>query len=137
MIIIAAVDDRNGMMFNRRRQSQDRVLRQRILDLSSGSRLWVNHYTQKQFADADAPQLNVDENFLSEATSGEYCFVENVPVAPYEKWVEKIILFKWNRKYPGDRFFDIDVPGNGWCLESTEDFPGSSHEKITMEVYTR
>lgn len=137
MIIIVAVDDRNGITFNGRRQSQDRVLRQRILDLTVDSRLWTNHYTQKQFAETNAPQLNVDEGFLSEAASGEYCFVENVSVAPYEKWVEKIILFKWNRKYPGDFYFDIDVQGKEWHLESTEDFQGTSHDKITMEVYTR
>ncbi len=137
MMIIAAVDDRNGMMFHHRRQSQDRVLRQRVLALTADSRLWMNHYTKKQFSESDAPQINVDERFLSEAAPGEYCFVEDVAAAPYEKWVEKIILFKWNRKYPGDFYFDIDVHGNGWRLTSTEEFRGSSHDKITMEVYTR
>lgn len=137
MIIIVAVDDSNGMIFNGRRQSQDRVLRQRILDLTVGSRLWMNHYTQKQFADTNAPQLNIDEDFLSEAAPGEYCFVENVSVTPYEKWVEKIILFRWNRKYPSDFYFDIDMQGKEWHLESTEDFQGSSHNIITMEVYSR
>ena len=37
MIIIAAVDDRNGMMFNHRRQSQDKVLREKILSLTLAS----------------------------------------------------------------------------------------------------
>ena len=45
MIVIVAVDDRNGMMFNRRRQSQDRVLREHILDMTVGKKLWMNHYT--------------------------------------------------------------------------------------------
>ena len=31
MIVIACVDDRMGMLFNRRRQSQDAALRQRLL----------------------------------------------------------------------------------------------------------
>ena len=30
MIVIACVDDRMGMLFNRRRQSQDAALRQRL-----------------------------------------------------------------------------------------------------------
>lgn len=137
MIIIAAVDDGNGMLFNNRRQSQDRVLRETVLAMTAGSRLWMNHYTEKQFKDANAPHINVDDRFLSEAAPGEYCFVENVSVAPYEAYVEKIILFKWNRSYPGDFHFDIDVAQPDWQMVSTEDFQGSSHEKITMEVYTK
>jgi hypothetical protein len=34
-----------------------------------------------------APQINVDDNFLNEAASGEYCFVEDLDVKPYEKFV--------------------------------------------------
>ena len=135
MIIIAAVDDRNGMMFNHRRQSQDKVLREKILSLTSGKLLWMDHYSAKQFDGYTAPQLNIDDRFMWEAAPGELCFVEDVPVAHFEKWVEQIILFKWNRKYPGDFYFDIDVQKPEWKLIRTEDFAGSSHEKITMEVY--
>lgn len=137
MIIIAAVDDRNGMMFNHRRQSQDKVLREKILALTAGKRLWMNHYSEKQFQGQDGLNINVDDDFLNEAAPGEYCFVEDKAVAPYEKWVEQIILFKWNRRYPGDFYFDIDVKNPVWHLQKTEDFSGSSHEKITMEVYGR
>ena len=40
MIIMVCVDDNNGMMFNKRRQSQDRVLRQRMLELAGEKKLW-------------------------------------------------------------------------------------------------
>ena len=49
MKIIVCVDNQNGMMFNHRRQSQDRVLRKRILELTGGKKLWMNAYSQKQF----------------------------------------------------------------------------------------
>lgn len=139
MILMVAVDDNNGMLFNGRRQSQDRKLRERILAMSADSRLWVNHYTEKQFAqDGRTPQhLNVDDDFMDKAAPGEYCFAENIPTTAYEDKAEEIILFKWNRKYPGDLYFDIDLDAGGWKLSSAEDFPGSSHEKITMEVYKR
>lgn len=138
MILIIAIDDSNGMAFNNRRQSQDREVRTRIISLSAGSRLWVNHYTARQFEqDGKVPaHLNVDEAFLTEAAPGEYCFAENVPVAHCEKWVEKIILFKWNRRYPADTYFDI-IEKKHWNLTSVEEFAGSSHEKITMEVYIK
>ena len=41
MIIMVCVDDNNGMMFNKRRQSQDRVLRQRMLELAGEKKLWM------------------------------------------------------------------------------------------------
>ena len=84
MILIVCVDDDNGMMFNHRRQIQDRVLRERVLGMTAGSRLWMNHYTEKQFATENAPQINVDDGFLNEAAPGDYCFVEGDDVTNYE-----------------------------------------------------
>ena len=54
MILMVAVDDNNGMMFNKRRQSQDRVLRDRIRKLCANGRLWVNHYTDCLLYTSDA-----------------------------------------------------------------------------------
>ncbi len=53
----------------------------------------------------------------------------------YEDRIEKVILFKWNRNYPADTFFSLDL--SGYTLEKTEDFAGNSHEKITKEIYRR
>lgn len=135
MHLIVCVDDDLGMLFNNRRQSQDRELRKRILAVTAGKKLWMNHYSQKQFEKEDTSNVNYDDNFLSEAVSGEYCFVENEDVSHYEPWVETITLYKWNRRYPSDLQFSIDL--TKWKLQSITDFPGSSHEKITEEVYTR
>lgn len=135
MILILVIDERKGMMFNNRRQSQDRVLRERILSLTAGSRLWMNAYSYRQFEKMDGKHIVEAEDFLESAEPGEYCFVENVPVKPYEEKIEKLILFRWNRRYPGDFFLDIDLSDKMWKLIQTEVFSGSSHEKITMEVY--
>ena len=135
MIIIVCVDDDWGMTFNNRRQSRDRNLRERILEITDGSRLWMNHYSAKQFCSDNAPQINIDENFLSEALLGEYCFVENVDVIPYAKWVEKVIVYKWNRKYPADQFFSFPLKERNWRLIQATEFTGYSHEKITEEIY--
>lgn len=137
MIIIAAADERNGMMFNSRRVSQDKKLRQKILAIANGSVVRMNSYSEKQFGEESTGNIKAGENFLEEAKSGDFCFVENDAVAPFKTKVEKIILFKWNRKYPADFYFDIDVCDGNWSLESTEDFQGTSHERITMEVYSR
>lgn len=135
MIVIAVVDDNKGMMFNKRRQSKDQVLRERILSLAGEGKLWMNEYTYRQFLDCSIGNIRVDEKFLDKAGAGEYCFVENTPVIPYEKRIEEIILFKWNRRYPSDFWFEIDLDGPEWKLSETREFTGSSHEKITEEVY--
>ena len=135
MILISCVDDRMGMLFGGRRQSQDRVLRERIVQLSSKSKLWMNHYSAKQFSENDASHINISDDFISEALRGEFCFAEDLLVSEIEDSVEMIILYKWNRTYPFDLSFDIDL--SKWCLAETKDFEGSSHEKITEEVYVR
>lgn len=124
-----------GIMFNGRRQSQDSVLRERIVQLSSKSKLWMNRYSEKQFKENDVSHINVSDYFLNEAIKGEFCFVENNEVKDYESSIEIIILYKWNKDYPSDMSFNIDL--RNWdCIKST-DFIGSSHEKITEEIYTR
>ena len=137
MRIIACVDDNMGMMFNHRRQSQDLVLRERVLAVTKGNKLWMNHFSAQQFSQHNAPQINVDDSFLSEAGNGEYCFVEDCDILPYMPWVETIFLYRWNRRYPADQTFPVDLSAGGWKLVHTEEFTGSSHERITEETYTR
>lgn len=68
MILIVCIDDNKGMMFNHRRQSQDRVLRRHILDMVGNGKLWMNEYSGKMFA-KDSEELlhgpvQTDEDFL-------------------------------------------------------------------------
>lgn len=134
MKVLVAVDDDNGMMFNHRRQSQDSVLRERILKMAENAALWINGYTKKQFG--DTPQyVHVSDAPLDEAGEGEFCFVEDTGVAAYREKIEEFVIFRWNRKYPGDMKLDFFPQDQGMALVRSEDFKGSSHEKITMEVW--
>lgn len=133
MIIITCVDDNGGIGFNHRRQSQDRLLRERILQRTAGNRLWMSPYSARQFDQAGP--FTVDEHCLRKAAAGEFCFVENQDITPYEPRIEEIILYKWNRVYPADQRFPLSL--DGWTLVERTDFSGFSHEKITEEVYTR
>lgn len=135
MIAIVCVDDKNGMMFNHRRQSQDRVLREHVLQEAKDAAIWMNAYSAKQFADVNPSRLKVCEDFLEQAGNGEICFVEDRDLRPYLDRTEGIILYQWNRVYPADFRFEVDL--SSWKLEETEDFSGSSHEKITRERYIR
>lgn len=133
MKIIICVDKKNGMLFNLRRQSQDRELQNRIIEMSKNTKLWMNNYSAQQFN--REKNIFVSENFFKEAGVGEYCFVENVEIPTVE--IEEIILYKWNRNYPADTFFEFDFKGNRFKKLKSTDFAGSSHEKITEEIYIK
>lgn len=132
MNIIVCLDDNNGMMFNKRRQSRDSFLIRRICEITAGAKLFVNGYSSSLFEDCAAV---VCEDFLLKAKAGDYCFVENIPLKDYEEKIEKIIVYRWNRIYPSDMKFDIEL--DILKLSAKFRFVGSSHEKITEEVYTR
>ena len=133
MKLIFCIDDKKGMMFFGKRQSQDSVLREWIINHTSGNKLWMSTYSAKQFSD----QTNyvVDDNYITNAMVGDFCFIEDKGYSLDN--VSEIILCKWNRKYQADKVFDIDPKANGFKKVSSEDIKGSSHDKITIETYKK
>ena len=137
MIVIVCLDDKGGMMFNHRRQSRDKSLCAQILRFTKHSILHMSHYSARLFSDLNPPDLAVSDTFLRDAGNGDFCFVEDAALAPVEKRIEKLIIFKWNRTYPADRYFDLKLYEGTWHLALSSDFAGYSHERITMEVFER
>lgn len=135
MNLILCVDDKGGICFHHRRQSQDRILREQLLALAGTSRLWMNGYSRRQFPDPLPANICVDEEFLTKAGPEDYCFAEDQDVSPCIDQVCRLILFKWNRSYPADVFLPSGLLG--WTLLETADFAGFSHERITKEIYIR
>lgn len=129
MILAICVDDKLGIRFGGRRQSKDRALRQRLMELSGGS-LRMSEYSARQFEQ----DIYSGNDYLSGAQPGDWCFAEDNEFEGFADSIEKIVLFRWNRVYPADEHFRF--PGK-WELEHAEDFPGSSHERLTMEVYIK
>ncbi len=134
MKIIVCLDDNLGMAFNNRRQSKDRILREKIAALCNGSKLYMNQYSFSQF-EGEYDNIVVDENFFKKAQENDFCFAE-VSSVPIEK-VNKIYAFFWNRNYPADLYLGFDFEKNGFSLEESTDFKGFSHEKITLNIYTK
>lgn len=133
MILAVCVDEKLGMLFNKRRQSKDRELRKDLLALTDQP-LWVNSYTAKQFAEDEKVRLHIQEDFLDDIGEDELCFVENLPLDGHEHDITKLIVYRWNRIYPADVRFPYDL--SSWQLESEYEFTGSSHDRITRCIYT-
>ncbi|MGI6255154.1 MAG: ribonuclease Z [Acutalibacter sp.] len=132
MKVIVCLDDRNGMLFNHRRQSRDRQVIQDMVGNLGGKRLWISPFSEKLFQGME-DCVQMADSPLEIAGPGECCFVEDLSLDPWADRVESLIVYRWNRHYPGDKFLDLDL--SGWRLVSREEFPGSSHQKITKEVY--
>lgn len=107
------------------------------MELARGSKLWMNPYSHRQFEEGDRQMVTADEAFLEKAAKGEYCFVENEDLDPYKDRIEGFILFKWNRSYPADVHFDRELLTGFRKRAVLMEFEGSSHEKISEEVYER
>ncbi len=137
MIVIACVDQQNGLMFHDRRQSQDRNVIQKIVEITKDSVLWVSKYSLELF---DKSATNIHETHYPSvrASKGEYCFLEDssgmLSVSDVRQDIETVILFRWPNIYPADEYFPVDVL-NGKKLTKIFEFTGTSHDKITLEVY--
>ena len=133
MRLIFCVDKKNGMMFNGRRQSQDKILRSKMLEHIADSVLWMSKYSAKQFVEGGT--FKIDDDYMTKAAEYDYCFIED---GEYDiSKCNEILLFKWNRDYPADRFLEGDLKELGFKKNATEEFAGSSHKKITLEIYTK
>ena len=135
MTVIVCLDNANGMMFNHRRQSRDANVIKDILKTINGASLLISPYSEPLFSQEEC-SASVSDSFLVDAAAEDYCFVENTSVAEFKEKISQLVIYKWNRDYPADFYFDIDY-ANDYELETTLDFIGTSHEKITREVYVR
>ncbi len=135
MIAVICIDDAYGMQFNGRRQSRDRVLLEDLMQMvGADQKLWIAPCSASLFKNYE-DRICVDENFLTAAESGAYCFVEDRGIEAHLANLEGIVLYRWNRDYPADLRLDFRPDAQGWNLCAVTEFVGSSHEKITKEEY--
>lgn len=134
MKVIVCLDKNGGMLFNRRRQSRDRYLIDDLERHLQGAPLRMAPYSQSLFLQNKISCV-VSEDPLADAGAEDYCFIEDRALSPYQDSITEVILYHWNRHYPADLVFDLDM--SAFKRISTADFPGFSHEKITKEVWKK
>ena len=134
LTLILCLDDRNGMAFNGRRQSMDSVVRARMLTKIGQCKLWMDHYSAKQFT-SHSGQVLVDDDFMSAMSAEDACFMEVQDPKACLRRCRRLIIYRWNRVYPADLSASFENCLDRMKLIGKEDFVGSSHEKITEEIY--
>ena len=134
MNLIVCLDMRNGMSFGGRRQSMDRVLRERMLAFVGKQKLWMNSYSAKQFSEG-SDGICIDDDFLNKAGTDDYCFVEISDAPQYLPEFRKVIIYRWDRVYPSDVVFPPQILSQAKKISECT-FAGNSHKEITQEVYS-
>ena len=132
MKIIICIDDTFGLAFNKRRQSRDSAVVADILSLATGSHLLMTAYSAKLFGDA---AVTVVDDPMTAAESDDFCFLEVKDPTPYAEFIDSLIVYRWHRKYPHDLSLGLDL--GEYRLVSRLELTGTSHEKITREIYEK
>ena len=136
MKVIVCLDDFDGMMFNHRRQSRDRTVIADIAEMIGDSPLYMCTYSATLFEDVTSTSRVMDD-FLDHAKRGDWCFVEDRSLTPYAAEIDTVVVYRWNRHYPSDFIFDLDLETCGFCLKDRAEFSGYSHEMITKEIFKK
>ena len=132
MKVIICVDNEMGIAFNHRRQSRDRILIEDVIKMTEKA-LFCAPCSQTLLE--AHPHLIVSETPLDDAMEENYVFAEMLSLSAYAEKIDTLVLYRWNRTYPSDKTFDLDL--SHFTLISSENFVGYSHEKITKEVYVK
>ena len=92
--------------------------------------LLIAPFSEKLIQEAGIPYVLPPEK-------AENFFAEDVPSEELLEQTKKIVIYRWNRHYPSDIRWEPDLIAMGFVLKETAEFPGTSHDKITREVYER
>ncbi len=126
MTLYFCIDSAGGIAFNGRRQSRDSAITADVL-ADCGGVLYASEYTKKLI-----PQAIVFETIGQGDT-----FLELTEPSRYFDLFDRLVIYNFNRHYPSDVAM-IDSPFlYGFNLSESSEFVGTSHEKITKEVYTK
>lgn len=134
MKLIVCLSEDDGMMFNRRRQSRDRVLIADMIRHVGETPLWVSPYSAPLFGE-DCPTLHIAPNPAKVAGENDYCFIEDTPLPKSLEDTNEIVIYRWNRLYPSDVYFSCDT--SAFHLTQSDEFVGSSHDNITKEIWKK
>lgn len=164
---IVCLDQEDGLLFNGRRQSRDRVVTEKILSMTEGKPLWMSAYSRRIFPE-DAPVCVAEDLMgeLEELAESARKDVEQVESAQKELEreeaaqkesgqqsgeatfclieeavnLENEMIDEWI-VFRWKRVYPADVflkfPADGWEKELIETFAGYSHEEIDLERYRK
>ena len=98
MTIFICLDDADGLAFNHRRQSRDRILCEHIAALSQKGVLRMNTSSFSLFSGINALNICAEDDFMQHAQPDDFCFLECTDPTPYLGFASCLTVFRWNRR---------------------------------------
>ena len=145
MKIVFVLDQKNGMMFNHRRQSFDRAIIKKIVkDVNEvEGRLWVSDYSKELFASYNVNTMPLEELDLTKVSGNDVVYVENIGVdleamiANKEMSVE-LDFYRWDKVYPSDKkmIFTKEML-DAFFVKDSYEMSGETHDVISVEVWNK
>lgn len=135
MNVFVCVDSNFGMLFNSRRQSRDRRVCEDMLNESSPEPLYISEFSKSLFLEGE--NIKTVNSALEACPENGFCFVENEDAGKYLNKINTLTVYCWNRDYPKDESLSFLPEKCGFSLKESVEFKGSSHEKITKEVWVK
>lgn len=115
MKIIVCVGDNNAMLFHNRRISRDRAVIEDILRMVSQevkkdgrARIWMNEYSSELFRTYSG-DISVSERFWKKLAKRSIVLWKMCRSRKSKDKIQTVVLYRWNRKYPADIRFAIDL----------------------------
>lgn len=131
MTLVVCIDRNGTVLFNNRRVSSDKVVIEDILSmLGRDEELIILPYSVQLFP---ADKTRVVPTLTEAKVEEGIFFAECVGLAQLQDWVDKVVIYDWNRVYPKGDSFDFNL--DDFHLVGEVDLVGKSHEKISRRVY--
>ena len=133
MTLIVCFDAGRGVTFFGKRQSADSEVKRRIVKIASGEPVCMTKYSASLFRDTGANVALFED--LGEAPDDAVVFTESADLSRFGGKTDRLVIYRWNRKYPRDCVADFYPFDEGMRLVSMTDFAGSSHGRVTEEIW--
>ena len=134
MTVAVCISEGGGMLFNKRRQSKDKNATEDMLKQAGEKKILISEFSLPVFSEHPSRVITVSDP-IAEAEEDSFVFIENCKISELKSKIKQIYIYKWNRKYPFDFKLDFVPSEEGMHLAETVEFAGSSHEKITRELW--
>lgn len=131
MKVIVCVENNYGISLFGKRLSFDRIVFEKIKKITKHSKLYSKKESNRILCEHDVSHEIIDD--FNNVSLEDFIFLEFESL-PMDK-IEEIYIFHWNRKYPSNLKFNVDL--TNYNLIEREEFKGYSHELVRMEKYVK
>lgn len=127
MRVFMCLDQKDGLLFNDRRQSRDREVVADIEKTIGHEEIGMSEYSAKLFEGLDNIVVTND---LKDCRN---VFLEKDDLDLLD--FDELIIYRWDKVYPADARLTFDY--KSMTLKDVSVITGYSHDKIIKEVYVR